>query len=222
MYSEIALQEVQQRTIAVGTLTNGHTQLLGSGFFLKNEYYATALHAVKNLPNLKVIPAPNVNSSGYQNFTDRSHVFDAVIHSVNPLIDIAILKVAGAFSNQNPSFGLAGLDYLRSPAALLLSGYPHCVMGRFVHTFKDTVLGAKIERLYFGTPVRQGVLNIMTRPGESGSMVVDMKNRNVVGMLVGAWVPQGSEGAVTIGGIDPQTLHATSLCVSLHHITELL
>ena len=65
------------------------------------------------------------------------------------------------------------------------------------------------------------VLNIQSRPGQSGSPIVIPEKRILAGILIGSYAPK-TNGGIIIGGIDPQTLHQTTHAVSVEYVKEML
>ena len=62
---------------------------------------------------------------------------------------------------------------------------------------------------------------IQSRPGQSGSPIVIPEKRAIAGILIGSYAPQVN-GSISIGGIDPQTLHQTTHAISAEYIKEML
>ena len=104
---------------------------------------------------------------------------------------------------------------------LSIVGYPHCTQGRNVLTYQETTVGAKIliESSYVKS--KHLVLNIQTRPGQSGSPVFRETDSKLVAMVIGSYAPN-SQGAISLGGVDPHTLHQTTHAVSTEYILKML
>ena len=100
-------------------------------------------------------------------------------------------------------------------------GYPHSNHGRMVLTQQDTSVGAKILISNSGIKLKNIVLNIQSRPGQSGSPIVIPEKRSIAGILIGSYAPQVN-GGISLGGIDPQTLHQTTHAISAEYIKEML
>ena len=63
------------------------------------------------------------------------------------------------------------------------------------------------------------VLNIQTRPGQSGSPVLRDSDARLIGMLIGAY----SAGSfASFGGVDPSTLHQTTHVISAEYILDMI
>lgn len=65
-------------------------------------------------------------------------------------------------------------------------------------------------------------MNIQSRPGQSGSPIVIHESRSIAAMLIGSYAPQDNSGRISIGGIDPQTLHQTTHAISATYIKEMI
>ena len=104
---------------------------------------------------------------------------------------------------------------------IALFGYPHSDHGRMVLTQQNTSVGAKILIKANGIKIKNIVLNIQSRPGQSGSPIVIPEKRILAGILIGSYAPK-TNGGIIIGGIDPQTLHQTTHAVSVEYIKEML
>ena len=100
-------------------------------------------------------------------------------------------------------------------------GFPHCVNGRNVLTYQNTEIGAKVLIESSGIKSKHLILNIQTRPGQSGSPIFRLSDSRVIGMIIGSYVPN-SGGSISLGGIDPETLHQTTHAVSTEYITKML
>ena len=100
-------------------------------------------------------------------------------------------------------------------------GYPHCVNDWHMHilTLQRTIIGAKILRESNGLKYKYAILNVQTRPGQSGSMVFCPSIQKVVGILVGGYAP---DSGIRLGGINPYELNQTSFCLSAEYINEML
>ena len=68
---------------------------------------------------------------------------------------------------------------------------------------------------------KHAVINIQTRPGQSGSIVFNLKNDSVIGVLVGAYA-NNSGGSVLVGGINPAEPHQTTYAVSAEYVKDML
>lgn len=90
-----------------------------------------------------------------------------------------------------------------------------------VLTQQDTTIGAKILIDSNGIKLKNIVLNIQSRPGQSGCPIVIPEKRAIAGILIGSYAPRVN-GSISLGGIDPQTLHQTTHAISAEYIKEML
>lgn len=206
-------------TFMVGIKESGGVRLLGSSFLLpKAGCFITCRHVVgNNSQNLVLIPPKIAND--YQDTTDeKCSIINVELDDVNTQNDLAILKCSHA--NVSP-IQIASLDDVNVGEELELWGYPHCVNDPQMHvcTLQRTHLGAKIFKSSNGLKYKYGVLNIQTRPGQSGSMVYSRRMDSVVGILVGGYAIQCG---ISLGGINPYELNQTSFCLSAEYIQEIL
>jgi hypothetical protein len=82
-------------------------------------------------------------------------------------------------------------------------------------------VGARIILGSQGIKTKHIVLNVQAKPGQSGSPVFSEDAKVVVAMVLGSYAPGGSSG-ISLGGIDPQTLHQTTHALSAEYISGLL
>lgn len=207
----------------VGRITPNGVTLLGTAFLINQVgLMATAAHVVGNNDNDLVIIDNNVNSiQDYQDTSNTKVNFHAAkIKEINPIADVCLLEVPG-FSQFQSRIGLESTDIVKVGQNISLFGYPHSNFGRMVLTQQDTSIGAKILIDSNGIKLKNIVLNIQSRPGQSGSPIIVPELNVVVGILIGSYVPQ-SGGGISLGGIDPQTLHQTTHAISADYIKEML
>ena len=112
-------------------------------------------------------------------------------------------------------------DSLQVGESIAVFGYPHSDHGRMVLTQQDTSIGAKILIESSGIKLKNVVLNIQSRPGQSGSPILIPDKRAIAGILIGRYAPQ-LIGSISIGRIDPQTLHQSTHATSAEYIKEML
>ena len=91
-----------------------------------------------------------------------------------------------------------------------------------VLTQQNTSVGAKILVNSSGIMAKNIVLNIQSRLGQSGSPIVIPASRSIVAMLIGSYTPQSNSRGISIGGINPQTLHQTTHAISATYIKEMI
>lgn len=205
----------------VGRITPAGIQLLGTCFLLnKPGIFVTAAHVTNNDDNNLVVALnPNTNMLTYQDTSDTKVVYiKANIEKIDPVHDICLLKSdKDIFSN----ICIGSTDDIMVSERLSIVGYPHCTQGRNVLTYQETTVGAKIliESSYVKS--KHLVLNIQTRPGQSGSPVFRETDSKLVAMVIGSYAPN-SQGAISLGGVDPHTLHQTTHAVSTEYILKML
>ena len=202
---------------------NNDVQLLGSCFALPvNGLFVTCRHVIgDNTDNLVLTSSLTEGDiNGYQDTANQHCNFiDVVsIESVNPLCDLVILKAISPNLNFAP---LGTLDEVQVGDEVEVVGYPHCVHDWQMHvlTVQKTMVGAKILRESQGLKYKYAILNIQTRPGQSGSVVFCPRLQKVVGILVGGYAPASG---IIVGGINPHELNQTSFCLSAQYISEML
>lgn len=182
--------------------------------------FVTAAHVTNNDDNNLVVALnPNTNMLTYQDTSDTKVVYIKVnIEKIDPVHDICLLKSdKDIFSN----ICIGSTDDIMVSERLSIVGYPHCTQGRNVLTYQETTVGAKIliESSYVKS--KHLVLNIQTRPGQSGSPVFRETDSKLVAMVIGSYAPN-SQGAISLGGVDPHTLHQTTHAVSTEYILKML
>jgi len=114
---------------------------------------------------------------------------------------------------------ISSLDNIKVGERIGIFGFPHCVMGRRVLTYHETEIGAKMLLESSGIKAKYATLNLQTRPGQSGSLVFNPMNGDILGLLIGTYAP---DSGVNIAGINPYELNQTSYCISADHIREML
>ncbi|WP_017259773.1 S1 family peptidase [Pedobacter arcticus] len=205
----------------VGRITPNGVNLLGSCFLLNNAgLLATASHVVNNDDkNLVVFVSDNNNLLGYQDTSDNAgRVIPVSIYKVDPVRDICILK---SDTNVTSNIRLQGSDSVQVMENIGVIGFPHCTDGRNILTFQNTTVGAKVLIESSGIKSKHLILNIQTRPGQSGSPIFKLSDMTLVGMIIGAYCPNGG-GRVLIGGVDPLSLNQTTHAVSTEYISKMI
>nr|WP_240923667.1 serine protease [Psychromonas sp. SA13A] len=174
---------------------------------------ATPRHVVGDSDNGLVALMPHVtNFSQYQDTSDTScQSIPATIVESDPIKDIALLQLQGiTFSGKLPQLG--SFDSVSVSENVHIYGYPHCVEGRRVLTYQSAEIGSKVLLQSHGIKSKYAVINIQSRPGQSGSLIYSPAIQRIVGMLNGAYVPEG--GGISLGGINPHELNQTTQCIS--------
>lgn len=214
------MQLFTQQVVVIGKITPQHVQMLGTGFFISENQVATTRHVSGSQGEGLVILTPHINDiNSYQDTADMScKPVTAKIEEVDPVKDLAILKVDAKLSGNLPAIG--SFDEVQVSEELGIFGYPHCVEGRRVLTFQKTELGAKLLLSSSEISSKHAVINIQARPGQSGSLVFSARLNKIIGVLIGAYAPDG--GGISLGGINPRELHQTTHCISAEYLLEMI
>lgn len=202
---------------------NEGVQLLGSCFAVSNNgLFVTCRHVIGNHANNLVLVSSSSadNIYEYQDTSNRQCKIIEVksIETVNPLCDLVLLKTDIYVSRIS---AIGTLDEVKVGDEVELLGYPHCVNDWQMHilTLQRTIIGAKILRESNGLKYKYAILNVQTRPGQSGSLFFCPSLQKVVGILVGGYAPNSG---ISLGGINPYELNQTSFCLSAEYINEML
>lgn len=210
-----------QIVVVIGRVGPQGIQMLGTGFFVRNDgIVATPRHVVSDSDKGLVVLTPHISDfSQYQDTSDKScQSVPAQIIESDPIRDIALLKVpALKFDGQLPQLGC--FDLVGVSEEVQIYGYPHCVEGRRVLTYQGAEIGSKVLLESNGIKSKYAVINIQSRPGQSGSVIFAPKSHRIVGMLNGAYVPKG--GGISLAGINPHELNQTTQCISAQYIKEM-
>jgi S1-C subfamily serine protease len=205
----------------VGRITPNGVKLLGTCFLLnKSGLFATASHVTNNdNNNLVIFLTGKTDLNTYQDTSDnQGQTMPAIIHKVDPVRDICILKIQNsAISN----LIIGGADDVRVTNDVGIVGFPHCVDGRNILTYQNTVVCAKVLIESSGIKSKHLVLNIQTRPGQSGSPIFRLSDSKLIGMIIGSYAPGGG-GGMSLGGVDPHTLHQTTHAVSSEYLLKMI
>lgn len=205
----------------VGRITPSGIELLGTSFLINRlGTFVTAAHVTNNDENNLVVSLnPNTNINGYQDTSDTKISFIKVrIEKIDPIHDICILKCD---SNIQSNIRISSTDNINIAERLGVVGYPHCTQGRNVLTYQETTVGAKILIESSLIKSKHVVLNIQTRPGQSGSPVFRNSDATLIAMIIGSYAPS-SKGGISLGGVDPHTLHQTTHAISAEYILNMI
>lgn len=211
--------DISKVVYPIARVENNTFCLLGTCFlgYKEGVFISTAHEVIGNENNLAVV----LNDlETIQEFQDTSvnnrRLVPVKIIDIDPIHDICILKSEMQISSK---LNITSLNTLSVGEEVSVFGYPHCNYGRMVLTQQNANVGAKILIERSGIKMKNIVLNIQARPGQSGSPII--RNLEIVGMLIGPYVPSSS-GGISLGGIDPQTLHQTTHAVSAEYIMEMM
>lgn len=218
---DMDISNLHSIVFTVGRVTPHGVNLLGTCFLLNKEgLFATASHVTNNdNSNLVIIFSGNTNLNSYQD-TSNTQVqwINTVIHKVDPVRDITILKIEQPIIS---NIQISGTDNIKVAENIAVVGFPHCVNSRNVLTFQNTVVGAKILIESSSIKSKHIVINIQTRPGQSGSPIFRLSDSKLIAMIIGSYAPSGG-GGILLGGVDPHTLHQTTHAVSTEYILNMI
>lgn len=213
--------DIAQVVLAVGRLASGNVSLLGTAFAIDKNRFATAAHVTgQNDIGLQLILPKIQNLSAYQDTTDSQVRMASVkIAAYDPIRDISILEASELSCVFQ--YALAGTDEVVPGSEITSIGFPHSDHGRLVLTHQRSSVGARVLLGAGQIKTKQIVLNVQTRPGQSGSPVFVDGTSKVCAMILGSYAPAGG-GGISLGGVDPSTLHQTTHAISAEYIKAML
>ena len=207
---------------AVGrTGSNGVELLLGTATLLNSPgKFVTAAHVTnKDDQNLVVVLRPYNSIDDYQDTSDSQvQVIPVRIEAIDPFTDLCILA---ADIDVSSNLSIGSTNILNVGSVVDIFGYPHADHGRLVLTHQRTEIGARILIKNGIVKTKHVVLNTQARPGQSGSPIFSAYTTTVVAILIGSYAPGGG-GGISLGGVDPHTLHQTTHAVSVEYVREML
>jgi V8-like Glu-specific endopeptidase len=208
--------------LAVGRTGANGVSLLGTATLLNSPgKFVTAAHVTnKDEQNLVVVVKPdNSIINDYQDTSNyQVEMIPVRIEAIDTFTDLCILSAdIDAFSN----ISMGSTDILNFGSVVDIFGYPHAVHGRLVLTHQRTEIGARILIKNGIVKTKQVVLNTQARPGQSGSPIFCAYTTFMVAILIGSYAPGGG-GGMSLGGVDPHTLHQTTHAVSVEYVREML
>lgn len=205
---------------SLGRIGPNGVQLLGTAFLTNNKgMFASVAHVTGQDDTNLVIVLKTISSIGdYQDTSENSvQSFPVKIHAHDPIHDLCILS-SGREIASNMIVGNS--DEVGIGENVAIFGYPHADHGRMVLTQQLTEIGAKILITAGGIKSKHVVLNIQSRPGQSGSPIFSLRNGKLVAILVGSYAPGGG-GGISLGGVDPHTLHQTTHAISAEYLERM-
>ncbi len=206
---------------AVGRNGPAGTQLLGTAFCLnKKGHFATASHVVgTDDTNLVIAYKEMTDLSVFQDTADNTvKTFPVKTSASDPFHDLVVLKTDLVDVTSN--IVIESADLAPPGTAISSFGFPHADHGRMVLTQQDTSVGARVFIEAGGIKSKHIILNTQARPGQSGSPVFRQSDGKLVAVLVGSYAPGGG-GGISLGGIDPHTLHQTTHAVSAEYLKSM-
>ena len=210
-----------QLVCTVGRVVNNQVHMLGTSFFVSNDgKVVTSKHVVGNNDDNLVILLPSIDKlDEYQDTTDNTCTTANVkIIESDAFRDVVILQVKNiAYKGIIPQLG--SFDDIMVGEEVIVLGFPHCVEGRRVLTLQRATIGAKVLVDSEGIKSKNAVINIQTRPGQSGSLIYSLRTNTIIGILMGTYAP---ESGVSIAGINPRELNQTTHGVSAEYIKQML
>ncbi|WP_202976969.1 S1 family peptidase [Ornithinimicrobium flavum] len=212
---------MSQVVCAIGRQGPEGVQLLGTGFAVSTTRIATAFHVVGPSDENLVVALPRYqNLSQYQDTSDRQlRAVSARMAAPDPVRDLCILEVE-QYRMSFP-YSLDGTDSVPPGTPVVTWGFPHANSGRLVLTQQQAHVGARILIESAGAKSKHIVLNTQAREGQSGGPVLDPSSNSVVAVLIGSYAPGGG-GGISLGGVDPATLHQTTHAISAEYLREML
>jgi hypothetical protein len=201
----------------IGRTSPGGVLLSGTAFALnKAGHFATAFHTVgTDDANLVLAMRGMKHLDEFQDTANAQvQLFPVKVLAADPMHDLIVLTAENAVQC---NIMLAGADHVTVGTAISSFGYPHADQGRMVVTRQDAEVGARVLIEAGGVKSKHLVLNTQARPGQSGSPVFRRDDGRLVAVLVGSYAPAGG-GGISLGGIDPHTLHQTTHAVSAEYL----
>lgn len=212
---------VNQIVLPIGKLGPVGLQLVGTAFLTNVKgRFLTAAHTIgQDDSNLHLI-LPRTNSLfDYQDTSNQQvQMVKARVVAHDPFRDLCVLQT-DLPSQSNLSVG--GADDVSIGSEIASFGFPHSDAGRLVLTYQHAEVGAKVLIESSGIKSKHIVLNTQARPGQSGSPVFRLPDLRLVAVLLGSYAPGGG-GMMSMGGVDPHTLHQTTHAISAEYINAML
>lgn len=217
------LEDHSLSTYVVGRMKDNVVQPLGTAF-LVNRTLVTALHVINSNDDNLFLAFPKINNiNQYQDTTDLScKVMPLKIKGSLPPYDLCTLELCNGLHIETNAWELGNLDDCAVGEELGLWGFPHCTDGRVVLTFQRAELGAKLLMGNSGLKTKYGTVNILTRPGQSGSPVYSLRTGKVLGILMGAYDSNRGKGELYINGEKFNFTNQTSYFLSSEYLVQMI
>jgi len=191
---------------------------------VKANTLATAAHTFDaNDANIVAVFPEDLNDfNGYQRQARLVHPLPLKLKDVDPVHDLATFELADGRSLNHPQIPkLASTDTTAVGDKVYSLGYPHSKWGMAIMVLQEATVGARVLVTKGSLEIRHVIINQQSVVGQSGAPVYAAKDGLLVGILVGAFAPGGG-GGISLGGIDPHTLHQTSYVVSADYLSGML
>ncbi|EHG7580795.1 trypsin-like peptidase domain-containing protein [Citrobacter sedlakii] len=207
--------------VVVGVISSEGIRFLGTGFVVSKNKLITLRHVINGFSsNIIISPCDIANYGEYQenNLTKVQHIPVEIIED-DPVRDLCVLGCKSDFIGRELVF--SSTDNLAIGDDVGILGYPHCNEMRKVLTFQTAKVGAKVLLSSNGVKSKHVVVNIQSRPGQSGSLVFDLKNDAIIGALIGSNAKR-SGALAYIGDVNPTELNLTTYVISAEYIKDML
>jgi hypothetical protein len=212
------------KPFALGRLESGKVRLLGTCFLVRANTFATAAHNLDaNDTKLVLVLPQDLNDFNSYQIVSPSNLTGVPLSlkDIDPLHDLAVLTCGDGANITHPQIPtLASTDTTAVGDKVFSFGYPHAQWGSTVMVQQETIIGARVFVKKGSLQIRHVIINQQSVVGQSGAPVYATKSGSVIGILVGVFAPTG--GGISLGGIDPHTLHQTSYVVSAEYLTGML
>lgn len=217
------MNDVSQLVYALGRQEAGGLTLLGTAFAVGSRKVATAYHVTGASDDGLALVIPRFpNLLAYQDTSDtKVDMIPVRIVSADPLKDLCVLEIAATDVRISFGYGLSGTDAVPPGAPVVTLGFPHANFGRMVLTQQVAHVGARILIENSGQKSKHIVLNTQARDGQSGGPVFDADLNAIVAVVLGSYAPGGG-GGISLGGVDPATLHQTTHAISAEYVGGML
>jgi hypothetical protein len=214
------------KAFALGRMEGGRVRLLGTAFFVRKDTFATAAHVLEgNDANLFAIVPEQFNNdlNQYQKYPrDDLSILSVAVADIDPLHDLAVLKcLEGSAANHFAVPQFESSDSAVVGDDVFSLSYPHSALGNTIMVVQVAIVSARVLVKKGSIGIKHLVINQQTVLGQSGAPVYAKKSGKILGILVGAF-GIGAGSGISLGGIDPQTLHQTSFAVSAEYLTPML
>jgi hypothetical protein len=210
--------DASQVVYAIGRIGPSGLNLLGTGFAVGEHNIATAYHVVGPDDRDLAVVVPRVSSlSDYQDTSDTSiQTIPLTLAAADPVRDLCVLETPPD-TTIRLAHVLSSADKAPPGTPVVTFGFPHAPHGRMVLTQQATQVGARVLIESQNLKSKHIVLNTQAREGQSGGPVFVANSNEVVAVLIGSYAPGGG-GQISLGGVDPATLHQTTHAISAEYL----